>query len=73
MIAYQTSDVETFGHNDSTLHTLLEHCACDKNQQVVYGSCTDKVEIDMLLGVADLSQQLLSLQDFLRVLYLKVS
>lgn len=65
--------METLGHNDSTFHTLLEHCSCDKNEQVVYGSCTDKVEIDMLLGVADLSQQLLSLQDFLRVLYLKVS
>ena len=69
----QTSNVETFGHdNDISLHTHLEQLSyCDKNQELCGSSCIDKVEIDVLLGGADFSLQLLSLQDFLRVLVLQ--
>ena len=69
----QTSNVETFGHdNDISLHTHLEQLSyCDKNQELCSSSCIDKVEIDVLLGGADFSLQLLSLQDFLRVLVLQ--
>nr|POF16856.1 hypothetical protein CFP56_17424 [Quercus suber] len=69
----QTSNEETFGHdNDISLHTHLEQLSyCDKNQELCGSSCIDKVEIDVLLGGADFSLQLLSLQDFLRVLVLQ--
>ena len=69
----QTSNVETFGHdNDISFHTHLEQLSyCDKNQELCGSSCIDKVEIDVLLGGADFSLQLLSLQDFLRVLVLQ--
>ena len=72
----QTSDVETtFGHDTFLLHTLLKQHSCDKKQEVLYGSscCIDKFEIDVLLGGTDFSLQLLSLQDFLRVLHSKAS
>lgn len=26
-LVHQTSDAETFGHNDSTFHNLVEHCS----------------------------------------------
>ena len=70
-LVHQTSDVETFGSNNNggALNTLLEQRTWDKNEELHdQGSCIDMVEMDMLLGGADLSLQLLSLQDFLRVL-----